>query len=127
MVFIGAGRLGRTHAKRSAMESAVRANDFAGLHDLLKGAQIIGNLLLWFFAKKPGNGGAELAARWIVLEFNGDHSTAVSGRPLEADRASIGYIGAFKRTPRNLLVGLIVYNLSIPLDAHAGRSFGLPV
>src|SRR5215208_334339 len=70
--------------------------DFADFHDSFEIAQVVMNLLLWFFAEELCDPSAELTGWRIILKHNLDVRAAVAGRFREFDGAAVLDIAAWQ-------------------------------
>src|SRR5262245_44106118 len=99
--------------------------NFTGFHQLFEPAEVFTNGLIRLLAEHLCDGGAELAARRVVLQMHGD---ARSVRILaEVHRASGGDRRPCERLPADDFVVNLVDDPRVPFDPHPRGTFGDPV
>src|SRR5579862_9236461 len=101
--------------------------NFAGLGQLLEATQVFLDLVGGVGPEQPGQPTAEFATGWIVLEHDAHLGAAVARRLREMNRSRRRYLRTLQGTPGNQAVGLLIDDLGIPRNAHAGRPLGDPV
>src|ERR1041385_1774390 len=99
--------------------------NLACFHQGFETRQILGDLDVWFFAKKLREESCEFSARWIILERDFHDRRAVELR-FKADTASVRNVSAFARSPRDESVRLFVKNDRVPFHRAAARGFDGP-
>src|SRR4051812_7183547 len=72
-----------------ALRAALRAQDLAGLRDLLEPPEVVLDLLPWLLAEQPGQRLGEPAARQLVVELDADLRATVARRRREPHGAAV--------------------------------------
>ena len=110
-----------------ALQSGFRPGDFARFEHLLEFAQIGLDLLARLLTEQARDRRAKLAARRRVVDLDAHLRAAVTWSRREAHAAEVLDLRAWQRAPGDQLVGAILCDLSVPLDASSSRAAHRPV